>query len=100
MYFAQEFISLKPAIIASSAIVLLVIAIRSVTIMGLRLALLGAVLPAAVILGLTLVAAIHTRLQGILITSTAMGVFIVAMLLIPRIKLIDQRPAGPQLATA
>ena len=36
------------------------------------------------ILALTLVAAIQTRLQGILITVTAIGVFIVAMLLIPR----------------
>src|ERR1041384_6827761 len=61
MYFAQEFIPLNAAIFVSSAIVLLVIALRSVTIMGLRLALLGTVLPAAVILTITLLAAIHTR---------------------------------------
>jgi hypothetical protein len=66
--------------------VLLVIAVRSMTIMSLRLALFGMVLPAAAILAVTLVAATHTRLQGILITGTGLAVFIVAMLLMPRMK--------------
>ena len=86
MYFAQEFISLNAAILASSAIVLSVIAIRSVTLMGVRLALFGTVLPATAILAVTLIAAIHTRLQGILITGTGLAVFIVAMLLMPRVR--------------
>src|SRR6266567_854600 len=86
MYFAQEFISLNAAMIISSALVLLVIAIRSVTIMGIRVGLLGTVIPAAAILAVTLLAAIHTRLQGILITGTGIGLFIVAMLLIPRLR--------------
>jgi hypothetical protein len=93
MYFAQEFIPLNAAIFASSAIVLLVIAIRSVTIMGARLALFGTVLPAMAILAVTLVAATHTRLQGILITGTGLAVFIVAMLLIPRMKRESQIPS-------
>src|SRR5438876_200700 len=50
MYFAQEFIPLNAAIFTSSALVLLVLAVRSVTIMGLRLAVLCVVLPAAAIL--------------------------------------------------
>jgi prepilin-type N-terminal cleavage/methylation domain-containing protein len=87
MYFAQEFIPLNIAIFASSAIVLLVIAVRSTTIMGWRLGLCGAVLPAVAILAVTLLAAIHTRLQGILITGTGLALFIGAMLLLPRIKL-------------
>ncbi len=95
MYFAQEFIPLNAAIFASSALVLLVIAIRSVTIMGLRLALFGCILPAAVILTVTLVAAIHTRLQGILITGTGIALFIVAMLLIPRLKREQLLPRDP-----
>src|SRR5204862_744299 len=82
MYFAQEFIPLNAAIFASSAIVLLVIAIRSATIMDLRLALFGTLLPAAAILAITLVAAIHTRLQGILITAGGLAMFIEPMLLI------------------
>jgi prepilin-type N-terminal cleavage/methylation domain-containing protein len=87
MYFAQEFIPLNAAIFASSGFVLVVIAIRSITIMGWRLALLGTIFPAIAILALTLLAAIHPRLQGILITVTGIGLFIVAMLLIPRLKL-------------
>jgi prepilin-type N-terminal cleavage/methylation domain-containing protein len=86
MYFAQEFIPLNVAIVISSILVLLIIAVRAVTIMGFRMALFGTVIPATVILAITLVAAIHTRLQGILITSTGLGLFILAMLLIPRLK--------------
>jgi hypothetical protein len=100
MYFAQEFIPLNAAIFASAAIVLLVIAIRSVTIMRLRLALFGIVLPATAILAVTLVAAIHTRLQGIIITGVGIAVFVVAMLLIPRMKLNHRHGSDPQLATA
>ena len=91
MYFAQEFIPLNTAIFASSGIVLLVIAIRSITIMGLRLGLCGAVLPAIAILAVTLLAAIHTRLQGILITGAGIALFIGAMLLVPRFNL-DRPP--------
>jgi prepilin-type N-terminal cleavage/methylation domain-containing protein len=95
MYFAQEFIPLPVAIFASSAMVLLVIAIRSVTIMGARLAGFGVLLPAVAILALTLVSAIHTRLQGLLITATGIGIFVVAMLLIPRIKLSHPSATSP-----
>jgi prepilin-type N-terminal cleavage/methylation domain-containing protein len=87
MYFAQEFIPLEAAIFASSIFVLVVIAIRSITIMGWRLALFGTIFPAIAILALTLLAAIHPRLQGILITATGIALFIVAMLLIPRLKI-------------
>lgn len=99
MYFAQEFIPVNAAIFASSALVLLIIAIRSVTIIGLRLGLFGAVIPASAILAVTLLAAIHPRLQGLLITATGIVLFIVAMLLIPRLKIArtplpSKTPAG------
>jgi len=42
--------------------------------------------PAAGIIAVTLVAALHTRLQGILITGVGITMFIVAMVLIPRLK--------------
>lgn len=96
MYFAQEFIPLTAAMLVSSALVLIVIAVRALTIMKMRLALFGTVLPAVAILAVTLVAAIHPRLQGILITCTAMVVFIAAMLLMPRMK--RERPT-PILVT-
>jgi prepilin-type N-terminal cleavage/methylation domain-containing protein len=90
MYFAQEFIPLDAAILCSSVVVLAIIAVRALTIMRPRLALLGTLLPAAMIMAVTLLAATHTRLQGILITAVVMALFILAMLLIPRLK--KERP--------
>ncbi len=87
MYFAQEFIPLRAAIVLSSGTVLVIVAIRSITIMSVGLALFGTVIPAAAILALTLVAAIHPRLQGIVITAAALAFFIVVMVLIPRLKM-------------
>lgn len=84
MYFAQEFVPLEAAIIGSAAIVLAIIAVRAATIMGMRLAIFGAVLPATAILAVTLVSAIHPRLQGVLITITALAAFVAAMALMPR----------------
>jgi hypothetical protein len=84
MYFAQEFVPLEVAMIGSAAVVLVIIAIRAATIMGVRLALWGTVLPATAILTVTLVAAIHPRLQGVLITGTALATFVAAMALMPR----------------
>ncbi len=98
MYFAQEFISLPIAIFISSIVVLLIVSIRSITIMGVQLGLFGATLPAAAIMSLTLVAAIYPRLQGILITCVGIALFIVAMLLIPKIqfaKLARPTASGP-----
>ena len=100
MYFAQEFIPLNAAILISSALVLAIIAVRSLTIMPARLALLGVVLPATAILASTLLAAVQTRLQGILITVMGIAIFVVAMLLLPRIKYERLLPPDTQPATA
>ena len=86
MYFAQEFIPLNAAMFISSGLVLVTIAIRSATIIGLRMALLGVIAPAATLLALTLLAAVHTRLQGILGAVTGLALFVIAMLLLPRIR--------------
>jgi prepilin-type N-terminal cleavage/methylation domain-containing protein len=97
MYFAQEFIPLNAAILISSTILITIIAIRSVTIMSLPLALLGIVLPAVAVLACTVVAAIETRLQGILITVVGLLFFIVVMTLMPRLKVGSglKGPSGP-----
>jgi len=95
MYFAQEFIPLNTAIQISSAAVLVVIAARAMTIMDARLALLGIVLPAAAVLAVTLIAATHPRLQGILITGTGLALFILAMSLMPRMKLALRTEGEP-----
>lgn len=95
MYFAQEFIPLKTAMLASGGVVLLVIALRTVTVMGVWLALLGVVIPAAAIMSLSLTAAVRPQLQGILLTGLTLGVFTVAMLLAPRLTVSRPRTEPP-----
>jgi prepilin-type N-terminal cleavage/methylation domain-containing protein len=96
MYFAQEFISLGAAVLVSAGIVLLIIGVRAITILGPILALVGVVLPAAAILAITLVAAVWTHLQGIVLTAEALGFFIALMLLMPRLRLAGAAlPASP-----
>jgi prepilin-type N-terminal cleavage/methylation domain-containing protein len=87
MYFAQEYMSLERAVLASAGVALTIIGIRAITLVGWKLALCGVVFPAAVILAITLVAAVEPRLQGILLTGEALIFFIVAMMLIPKLRL-------------
>ena len=91
MYFAQEYIPLGPAVVASAAIAVAIIALRAVTLMGLWRGLAGIVLPAATIMGVTLVAATWKQSQGILLTSEALGFFIAAMMLMPRVNAAANR---------
>ena len=49
--------------------------------------------PAAWIMVVTLIAAIRPGLQGILITAVAIAVFIVAMVLLPKVKPEENKPA-------
>jgi prepilin-type N-terminal cleavage/methylation domain-containing protein len=85
MYFAQEYISLTAAVLASVGTGLTIIAVRAISLMGIRLALTGILMPAVAIWGITLVAAIWPSLQGILLTVGALGFFLGAMMLIPRL---------------
>jgi prepilin-type N-terminal cleavage/methylation domain-containing protein len=87
MYFAQEYVSLTWAVLISAGVALAIIGVRAVTLMGTWLALTGVVLPAAAILAVTLVAAIWPSLQGLLLTALALGFFIAAMMLMPRIRI-------------
>lgn len=89
MYFAQEFVPLNTAMIGASAGVIIVITIRAIAMMGWRLAIAGVAIPAALIMGLTLEAAIKPHLQGILLTALALGMFVVAMLLAPRLRSVS-----------
>jgi prepilin-type N-terminal cleavage/methylation domain-containing protein len=86
MYFAQEYISLGPAVLICTGIALTIIGVRAVTLMGLRLALFGVVLPAIAIWAITLVAAIWPSLQGVLLTAEMLGFFVAAMMLLPKIR--------------
>ena len=91
MYFAQEFIPLKWAMLISGGTVLAVIAVRTMTVMGIRLALFGVVVPAAGVMALALTAAVRPQLQGVLLTGLALLVFTVAMVLAPRLH-VPRRP--------
>ncbi len=85
MYFAQEYISLWPAVAASAAVSILIIAVRAITIMGFGRAVFGIVTPAIVIMAATLVAVVWPSLQGILLTAMALAFFVVAMTLLPSV---------------
>jgi prepilin-type N-terminal cleavage/methylation domain-containing protein len=102
MYFAQEYISLGLAVLLSAGVALVIIGVRAVTLMRAWLALAGVILPAAAILAVTLVAAIWPSLQGILLTAEALGFFIAAMMLMPKIRAGWTTPRGvaPNLPAA
>jgi prepilin-type N-terminal cleavage/methylation domain-containing protein len=85
MYFAQEYIKFEQAIALSAALALLIIAIRAFTLMRIWLALVGVILPAAAILALTIIEAVNTPLQGILLTVEGLFLFITVMLLMPKV---------------
>jgi prepilin-type N-terminal cleavage/methylation domain-containing protein len=84
MYFAQEYISLGPAVLSSAGIALAIIGVRAATLMGIWRAMAGVIVPAAAIMAVTLVAAVWTPLQGILLTAEGLGFFIAAMMLMPK----------------
>jgi prepilin-type N-terminal cleavage/methylation domain-containing protein len=102
MYFAQEYIALGPAVLISAGFALTVIGLLAVTLMGVWRALVGVLLPATVILGVTLAAAIWPGLQGILLTVEVLGFFISAMLLLAGIRAaaIASQAGGQEIASA
>jgi prepilin-type N-terminal cleavage/methylation domain-containing protein len=85
MYFAQEYVSLLPAVLMSATIAISIIAVRTMTLLGFWRALLGIVAPAALIMATTLSAAVWPQLQGILLTAMALGFFVAAMMLMPKV---------------
>lgn len=95
MYFAQEYISLGPAVLLSSGLAIGVILVRSVTLVGAQLAIARVMLPASAGMAFTLVEAIWPQMQGILLTLEALGFFIVLMMLMPR---VCESNSAPQYA--
>jgi hypothetical protein len=99
MYFAQQFVSPGAAIFIPAGLVLLIILIRSVTAMGVRVALPGVVIPGAMIMAITLAAATEPAYQGLLLTAEAIAVLIVAMALMSkRERAVGFQPGRPALA--
>lgn len=85
MYFAQEYVSLLHAVLISGAIAIGIIGVRAVTLMDYPRALLGILLPAVAIMAMTMTATVWPGLQGIMLTTLALGFFIVAMILMPKV---------------
>ncbi len=85
MYFAQEYMPLLTAELVSGTIAIAIIAIRTITLLGVWRALFGIVLPAAAIMAIALSATNWPHLQGILLTVLALGFFIAAMTLVPKV---------------
>ncbi|HEX6963447.1 MAG TPA: type II secretion system protein [Lacipirellula sp.] len=85
MYFAQEYVSLLPAVLASCTLAMVIIGVRTVTLVGFWRAMLGIVIPGALIMAVTLSAAVWPQMQGILLTAMALGFFIAAMMLMPKV---------------
>ena len=99
MYFAQEFVHPTAAILGPACVVLLILLARGVTAMGWQRAIVGLVLPAALVMAVTLTAAMQPSLQGLLLTVEAIALFIVAMALIPkRLLPIGAKPVSAPLA--
>ena len=86
MYFAQEYIPLTWAVGGSAGLVGVIVLWRAWTIIGLRHAVMGVLMPGSATMALTLVAATHPALQGLLLTCGGIALFLVAMTLIPRIQ--------------
>ena len=85
MYFAQEYVSLWIAVVGSAVGAVIIIGVRAVMLMGVYNGVVGVAAPAAIIMAIALSAAIWTQLQGVLLTAAALGLFIAAMMLMPRV---------------
>jgi len=94
MYFAQEYVSLNAAMIGAGALVILIIEMRAITSLGWRVGIFGVALSGAVIMLITLLAAVRPGLQGILLTVMSLALFVLAMLLAPRLR-FERRAVTP-----
>lgn len=98
MYFAQTFI---PLILAASVVggsIVLLITIRMVTLIGFWLGTIGVMLPAALIMTLALMATLQPNLQGILLTTLAIALFALAMMLAPKLNGLSEPSPTPATA--
>lgn len=100
MYFAQEFIPLTAAIIIAAGATLTIIGVRVVISIGLLRGLAGIVLPGAAIMVLTLLAAVRTPYQGVLLTIEVTAFFVMAMILMPRLRLDETTGQSPAIQPA
>ena len=105
MYFAQELMSLGGAIALACASMVAILSIRAVALLGVKIGILGVTLMATFVLTLTMLAAVHPQMQGILLTVQAIGAMVAMTILLPRTRLalaaegfaVVDEPAGPSV---
>jgi prepilin-type N-terminal cleavage/methylation domain-containing protein len=86
MYFAQEFIPLNAAIAVSAGLVIGIITARAARTIGAGHTLRGVFGPALTTMALTLYTATHRDLQGLLLTASAIALFLALMTLLPKLR--------------
>lgn len=102
MYFLQDFASLPVAVGIAAGVVLVILAVRSITLLGRGAGVFAGVVLPAVLLALSVTAALYTRpaVQGVVLTLMAIFVLVSAMVLLPgaqaKLKTAMASPAGKQ----
>ena len=94
MYFLQDFIELNAAIALATAMVLVVIGWRLISLFGLWRGVLGGMIVPVVLMGLTILATIQAKPASQGVALTVMGVFalVTAMILLPKAQANLARP--------
>ena len=92
MYFAQEFIPLNYAIAGSAGLVIGIIAARAWRVIGFRHMLAGVLAPGLSSMAVALYLATHPQYQGVILTASAIAVFMVTMTLIPKLRWPEPTP--------
>lgn len=92
MYFAQEFMPLTQAVLASAAVVLAIVAVRAATRFGAKVGLGGVLLLAIAVLAVVLTATIYEGYRSVLLTIGALFALTVAMILLPKAQQAFPKP--------
>ncbi len=93
MYYAQEYMPLTAAVVLSAAAPILLLTVRTLFLAGWRLAL-GIMLAAVAVMSATIICAVWPKYQGVLITAQTLGLFALAMILGPRIRMKSLFPVS------
>jgi len=96
MYFAQEFVPLSYAVAVAAGLVIGVITARAWRVIGFGHTLRGVTVPAVASMAVALFLATHPEFQGLLLTGSAIAVFLVGMVLMPRLRGVRGPIAPPE----
>jgi len=95
MYHAQDFVSLPTAIVAACVAMMAIIGARAVTLLGVRVGVLGVVLTGGAALTVATMATVFPQTQGMLLTALVVGALVAMMSLLPRVQKTVAASAAP-----